>query len=118
MAAPNLLTVANITGRTNYLALTTVTGNVILNAAASNSVYKINEISICNYGASAISANVVVNRTGGPFFLAGTMTVPPYSTLVVLAKDTTFYLEEGDTIQANCSANNTAHISASYELMV
>ncbi len=117
MAAPNLLTVTAITGRTAYASLSTITGNVVLNASGSNSVYKINEISICNYSGSSISANVVVNRTGGPYYLAGTINVPANSTLVVLAKDTTIYLEEDDTIQANFSANNSAHISASYELM-
>ena len=117
MAAPNLLTVTSITGKTAYLPLTTVTGNVILNVAGSNSVYKVNEISICNYTSTAISANVVVNRAGGPYYLAGTINVPGNSTLVVLAKDTTIYLEEDDTIQANCSANSAAHIAASYELM-
>lgn len=117
MAAPNLLTVTSITGKTAYLGLSTVTGNVLLNAAASNTVYKINDISICNYSGSAVSANVIINRAGGPYYIAGTISVPAYSTLVVLAKDTTIYLEEGDTIQANCSANTSTHIVASYELM-
>ncbi len=117
MAAPNLLGTTSVTGKTAYAALTTVTGNIVTNDSSSNTVDKINDIIICNYSSSAITANVMVNRSSTAYLLAGNISVPGYSTLVVLGKDTSIYLEEGDVLQANASANTTAHISAAYELM-
>ena len=117
MAAPNLLTTSNVTGRTAYTALTTVTANVVTNSAASNTVDKVNEIIVCNFSTSTITANVMVNRSATIYYYAGNISIPANSTLTVLAKDTAFYLEEGDVVQANVSANSAAHISVSYELM-
>lgn len=117
MAAPNLLTIATITGKTAVSALTTTTSNIITNAAASNTVNKLNEVVITNYSASNITANVMLNRSTVAYFLSGNITIPAYSALVVVAKDTQVYMEEGDVIQANVSANTAGHFYASYEIM-
>jgi hypothetical protein len=37
--------------------------------------------------------------------------------LVLLGKDTSFYLEEGDVIQANTSANASVTFAGSYEII-
>lgn len=117
MAAPNTLNLSNVTLKTSLAVLSTVTGNIITNNAASNVVDKVNDIIICNYSAATITANVMINRSSTTFFLAGNISVPANSTLVVLGKDTSIYLEEGDVLQANVSANTSAHISAAYELI-
>ena len=39
------------------------------------------------------------------------------STLVVVAKDTSFYMEEGDVLQINASANSSVHGVVSYEVI-
>jgi hypothetical protein len=117
MAAPNTLNLTTVTLKTSFAALTTVTGNIITNSTSSNTVDKINDVIVCNYSGSAITANVMVNRSSTAYYLAGNISVPAYSTLVVLGKDTAIYLEEGDVLQANVSANSAAHISAAYELI-
>jgi hypothetical protein len=117
MAAPNTLSLTSVTLKTAMVALTTVTANIITNSVSSNTVDKINDIIVCNYSSSAINANVMVNRSSVPYYVAGNISVPAYSTLVVTGKDTAIYLEEGDVLQANVSANTAAHIVASYELV-
>lgn len=117
MAAPNTLNLTNITLKTSLAALSTVTSNIITNSSSSNTVDKLNDVIVCNYSNVTITANVMINRSTTAYYLAGNISVPAYSTLVVLGKDTAVYLEEGDVLQANVSANSSAHISAAYELI-
>lgn len=117
MAAPNLLTSTTVTGKTALATLSTVTANVITNSSSSNSVSKLNNIVLSNYSSSAVTANVMVNRSASVYYVGGQVAIPANSTLVLLGKDTSLYLEEGDVLQANVSANTSVSMSASYELM-
>ncbi len=117
MAAPNLLGTTTVTGKTALATLTTVTANVITNSSGSNTVDKLNSIVLGNYSGSAVTANVMINRSSTVYYIGGTVSIPANSTLVLLGKDTSLYLEEGDVLQANVSANTSVSMSASYELM-
>lgn len=117
MSAPNLLGTTTVTGKTALAALTTVTSNVITNSSGSNTVDKLNNIVLSNYTSSAVTANVMINRSATTYYVGGTVSIPANSTLILLGKDTSLYLEEGDVLQANVSANTSVSISASYELM-
>jgi hypothetical protein len=117
MAAPNIVNVTTITAKNALATLITNTSNIIVNSASSSTVDKINYISIANYTANSITANVMINRSSVIYYLAGAITVPSNSTLVVSGKDTSIYLEEGDILQANVSANLSAHITSSYEII-
>jgi len=46
MAAPNIVNVTTITGKTAVANVTTVTANVITNAAGSSTVVKLNNITL------------------------------------------------------------------------
>ena len=115
MAAPNLLGTTTVTGKTALATLTTVTANVITNSSSSGTVDKLNSIVLSNYSGSAVTANVMINRSATTYFVGGNVSIPANSTLVLLAKDTQLYLEEGDVLQANASANTAVTITASYE---
>lgn len=117
MSAPNLLTSTTVTGKTAYSLLTTATANVITNASSSNTVVKLENVILSNYTSSTASANVVVNRGATVYYVGGNVSIPANSTLVLLAKDTSLYLEEGDVLQANVSANTSISMSAGYELI-
>ena len=106
-----------MTGKTAQALLTTVTSNVITNSAASSTVDKLNNIILSNYTSSAVTANVMINRSSTLYYLGGNISVPGNSTLVLLGKDTAIYLEEGDVLQANVSANTSISMSASYEII-
>lgn len=119
MAAPNILNLTTATAKTTGIAGTTVMGNVVVNAVNSSAVNKLNSLTIANYTGSTLGAWVDIYRGGTTYsILAGNIAVPAYSTMVVLAKDMTVYLEEGDALRANVSANSAAYITSSYEILV
>ena len=117
MAAPNLLGSTTVTGKTALATLSTVTSNVITNSSSSSTVDKLNSIVLSNYSSSAVTANVMIDRSATAYYIGGNVSIPANSTLVLLGKDTSVYLEEGDVLQANASANSSVSMSASYELM-
>jgi hypothetical protein len=117
MAAPNIVNVVSMIGKTQYQQLTTSMANVITNGATSGNVLKVNDILIANYTTSSIATNVAVGRGTSVFYIAGNMSVPANSTLVVTAKDVSIYMEEGDYLQANASLATAAQITCSYEVI-
>ena len=117
MAEPNIVNVTTIYGRTALAAVTATLANVITNAAGSGTVVKLNDVMVSNFTSTAITTTVVVGRGSSLFYLAGSMTVPANSALMVIAKDTVIYMEEGDYLQANASSATSAHITASYEII-
>ena len=117
MAAPNIVNLTTITGKTAVANVTTVSANVITNAAASGAVLKINNIVLSNYTSSTATGNVLINRAGTNYYLGGSIAIPPTSTLVLIGKDVAFYMEEGDVLQALASANSSVSLVASYEII-
>lgn len=116
MAAPNIVNVTSIFGRTAHLNLTTSSQSVVSNSANSNKVFKINSIIVANVdGSAAADVTVNYNNAGTNFAIASTISVPADSTLVVLDKASAIYLEENDSIQALASANGDLVIHISYE---
>lgn len=120
MAAPNIVNVSQITANTNLANVTTVVSNVVTNSASSGKVYKVNNIQLANYSAATVTANVIFNRSSASptsYYIAGSISIPATSTLVVVAKDTSFYMEESDVLQLSCSANSSVHGVVSYEVI-
>lgn len=91
--------------------------NVVINSISSSTVVKINTVMVANYTANVIGVSVDVFRAGTGWTLAGNISVPGNSTLVVSGKDTAFYLIEGDNLRANATSNSSASISSSYEII-
>ena len=117
MSNPNIVNVSTIYGKTALAALTTTTANVITNASGSNTIVKVEDILLTNYTSSAVGANIVINRSATTYYLGGNVSIPANSTLVLLAKDSMVYLEEGDVIQANVTANSSITFTSSYEII-
>lgn len=117
MAAPNIVNVTTIYGKSQYQQLTTTLSNVIINGSTSGNVIKLNDVLIANYTTTSIQTNVVIGRGSSVYYLAGNLSVPANSTLIVLAKDSAVYMEEGDYLQANASSATAAQITSSYEVI-
>ncbi|CAB4132891.1 hypothetical protein UFOVP257_15 [uncultured Caudovirales phage] len=117
MAAPNIVGVTTIYGKTSYAQLTATMSNVVVNASTSANVIKVNDVLVANYTTSSIQTNVVIGRGSSSYYIAGNMTVPANSTLVVVAKDSSIYMEEGDYLQANASSATAAQVTCSYEVI-
>ena len=116
MAAPNIVNVATITGKTAVANVTTVATDVITNSVSSGKVFKINSLIISNIdGAAAADISASIYRSSVEYKFAHTITVPADATLVVLSKDTALYLEEGDAVRLTASANGDLQAICSYE---
>lgn len=118
MAAPNIVNVTAIYGRTVGAALTTSSADILTNTAASGKVFKINSIYVSNVdGALNTDATVSWYDASVPatYKLANTITVPADATLVVVDKEAPLYLEEGDKITALAGTNGDLEIIVSFE---
>lgn len=117
MAAPNIVDVSSIYGKTvgGNLTTTLTTAHLV---CPPDKVLKINNIITANIdGANAVNISVTFydSSAAATYALASTIALPADSTLVVLAKDSSIYLEEGDEIRGGASSNSDAQIIISYE---
>jgi hypothetical protein len=117
MATPNIINTSTVNGNLVVLAANTVgMSNVVVNSVGSNQLIKINTITIANYNSSSVSVNVDVFRNGVGYYINGNIVVPAQSMLTGLSKDSSIYLNEGDSLRANVSVNNSIHITVSYDV--
>ncbi len=118
MTAPNIVNTTTITAKTDVQIVGTSATAITTNSAASGQVYKINSIIVANVdGTSAADVTVDLFRGSVAYRLASTVSVPADSTLVVLSKDTSVYLEEGDAIRCTASAAGDLEAVCSYEVI-
>ena len=121
MAAPNIVNVATITGKTAKIALSSTSATTLVsNAASSNKVFKINMIQAANVdGTNAVDITVDVHSAasggGTAYSLVSTVSVPADASLVVLDKNTAIYLEENTSITATAGAADDLEVLVSYE---
>jgi len=116
MAAPNIVGVTTITGKTAVANVSTVAADLVTNSAASNKVFKINSLVISNIdGSTSADISASVLRSSIEYKIAHTIAVPADASLVVISKDTSIYLEEGDAIRLTASANGDLQAVCSYE---
>ena len=116
MAAPNVVNVTSIYGKTMGGALGTSIADMV--TCPTDKLLKINSIIVANVdGTDAADTTVAFYNADNTtaYHLAKTVQVPADSTLVVLGKDSPIYLEEGDKIQALASAAGDLEIIISYE---
>lgn len=116
MAAPNIVNVSTIIGKTAVLAATTSATAIVTNTSNSNKVFKINVLHIANInGTTAADISVEIFRSSTAWRLLHTVSVPADSTLVAISKDTAIYLEEGDSLRILASSNSMLNAVCSYE---
>ena len=114
MAAPNIVNVATITGKTAVMAVTTSATAIVTNSAASGKVFKINALYVSNVdGTNAADINVDLYRSSTAYRIANTVSVPADATLDIISK--AIYLEEGDALRLTANANSDLEAVCSYE---
>ena len=116
MPAPNIINSTSVLGKRNYSILTTSIANVITSGATSGNLIKVSELSLTNLIGTNVSANIIVGRGTTLYYVVNTMSVPAFSVLTVVSRDSAFYMEEGDYLQANCSSSSNIHLAVSYEV--
>ena len=130
MAAPNIVNVATITGVTTFHAgIAVTTGGkgtagvttVVSNAAASGKVLKINSLTAAAIGSTTgvtlqYFDHVNHASAGSTVSLGTTISVPTFSTLVIISKDNSIYLEENTSLGIFAQpATGTIDVVCSYE---
>ena len=121
MAAPNIVNVSTITGKSATVALTSTNATTLVSDAASSSkVFKINMIQVANVdGVNACDVTVDVHSAasggGTAYSLVATASVAGDSSLIVLDKNTSLYLEENTSITATAGTASDLEVIVSYE---
>jgi hypothetical protein len=128
MAAPNIVNVTTIYGKTTYLTPSGTSAVVLLpNAASSGKVLKINQIVASNVnGSSAVDTTVSLYTNGAvaqgsapsggtAYPIVSTVSVPADASLIVTDKTTAIYLEEGTSISVTSGTSSGITYSISYE---
>jgi len=114
MAAPNIVNVSTIIGKTAVQQVTTSATAIVTNSSGSNKVFKVNALYIANVdGAASADISVALFRSSVSYEIAHTVSVPADATLDVLSK--AIYLEEGDALRLTASANGDLEAVCSYE---
>ena len=130
MANPNIVNVTSILGTTTYLTPSATTAVVLLpNAAASGTVFKINQIVAANVnGTAAVDTTVSVYTDGAvaqgsapsggtAFPIVSTVSVPADASLIVTDKTTAIYLMEGTSITVTSGTASGITYTISYEVI-
>src|SRR5210317_174041 len=121
MAAPNIVDVSTIIGKSATVALTSTSQTTLVsNAASSGKVFKINMIQVANVdGSNACDVTVDVHSAaaggGTAYSLVSTISVPADASLVAVDKGTALYLEEDRSITATAGTANDLEVIISYE---
>lgn len=116
MANPNIVTVTSIIGKSTYANLTTTPTDIITNAVNSNTILKINHVTVTNFGNTSVAVTMNVIR-GANTCPITRITVPTLSSIIILSKDNSLYLEESDKISMSAGSANTLSMFASYEII-
>tara|TARA_R100000700_G_scaffold37663_1_gene48063 strand:+ start:262 stop:645 length:384 start_codon:yes stop_codon:yes gene_type:complete len=122
MANPNIVGVTSIYGKTAAATNIATTGTDIVTCAA-NKILKINSLVVTNVdsndsGPTDISVAVIgdgTNMANASHYLARNIVVPDSTSLVLISKDTSIYLLEGDKLQLTSNVNSDLAGFVSYE---
>jgi len=118
MAAVNIVNVTSINGFNMCGAVTTSATNVI--DVPADVIYKINTIIISNVdGTNSANITAEISRNNGSnyFHIAKTVAVPADATLVLIDKNSGFYLDETDLLRLTASANSDLEYVISGEIL-
>lgn len=124
MAAPNIVGINTVIGITTMRSLgDTSATTLVSNPAGSNYVYKINTIIVANDdGTNSADITVALHDQddggGTAHKIAHTVAVAADSTLVVIDKASSIYLEEDRSIVVTASAGGDLDVICSYESII
>ena len=130
MAAPNIVNVTTITGITTFHAgIAVTTGGkgslgvttVVSNSSSSGKVLKINSLTAAGIAATTGVTlqhfnNINHASAGSTVSIAMTVSVPTFSTLVLISKENSLYLEENTSLGIFAQPNTgSIDVVCSYE---
>lgn len=119
MANPNIVSVSQIYGRSNVTtSISTSATNIVANPVSSNQIYKVNSLMVSNKdSANVINVTASLYRSTTDYNLAYRINVPVGASLVIITKDSSIYLEEGDSIRLTAGVESGLDAVCSYEII-
>lgn len=121
MAAPNIVNITSMIGKTDTTSLTTTSATSILNnPASSNKVFRVTSVRVANVDGTD-SADITVtyyteDDIGGTAInMIQGKAVAANTNLDVITTDTPLYLEEDKSLGATASAANDLVVIVTYE---
>lgn len=117
MANPNIINVATIQGETLTANLTTTFTTTLL-SGITDKILKINSIIVSNIDGilpTSFNMYLVEGATTRPF--AYQITVPGAASLVLIDRNSGFYLKEGQSIQGGASSTDDLAVLISYDVI-
>ena len=124
MAAPNIVSIANLVPHTTFVTPANTSRNALVAAPATGTAFKINQIMVSNIDtAVAYNATVETRLADGTTYgsLASTISIPPNSSVIISDKTTMFYLVDtsvtGETSTLWCTSSTASKLvfTVSYE---
>ena len=116
MAIPNIVNVATIHAETVLGDLSTTLTTTLLTGEAEH-VYKINVFRVTNVTDNDATCTIDIEKRGTHTKIANEVTVPANSSVDIIDKTNSFYLEETDLIRGGASAASTLEFVTSYEAL-
>lgn len=129
MSSPNIVNVTSIIGTTTYYVPSGTAAVVLVpNAAASGTVFKVNQIVVANTTASAANATVAIYSNGAvaqgsapsggtAYPIVSAVSVPANASLIAVDKTTAVYLMEGNSISITSGTASALTFTISYEVI-
>lgn len=116
MAAPNIVNVTTINGKTAVQIVSNSATAIISNSAGSNQVIKVNALYAGNIdAATAYKLTVDVYRGSTAYRFANGIVIPINASLDLISK--AIYLEEGDSLRLTADSASKIEAIASYEVI-
>ena len=119
MANPNIVNVTSILGKTLVTTMiTTANTTLLVNAASSGEVLKLESIQASNTLASSTAVlNLQISDGTTNENLLTSVAIATGSTLVALDKNSTIYLTEGYSLKGSSGTNTSIDLIVSYEII-
>jgi hypothetical protein len=116
MANPNIANLLNIYGTTNVVSSVAIsTGSTVIASVPTATVYKVESVIAANKTSSNATITLYVTRSAVNYNVAYQMVVPVNATLVLVGKDSFFYMNESDVLTAVAGTASAIDIVASFE---
>ena len=134
MAAPNIVNVTTITGISTFIAGINTGGDggaitenpagvttIVANASGSGKVLKINSLVAAGVGdTTGVTVNIYDKATAtgaaNTVSIASTISVPTFSSVVVIGKENSIYLEEDRSLGVYCQPSaGSINVVVAYE---
>jgi hypothetical protein len=120
MASPNIVGISTLIGFTTTKNMDSASEvNLLSNASGSNKNYKVNMLTVCNDGASTgyytASFNTAAAGGGDNIAIIKNVGIATGSSLVIIDKASSLYLEENTSITMQASNANLFDVILSYE---